>query len=108
MSPPGTFSINSALAMPPKVMVGITIISPWPGENRERHVHGIGLPHAGIEADTQAPLRLRIGRMLRPVGEELAERPLAGRNNQKIETIDQRRDIAFLDAAVFDPAAAIA
>ena len=32
MSPPGTFSISSAVAMPSKVTVGITIISPWPGD----------------------------------------------------------------------------
>ena len=32
MSPPGMFSINSAVATPSKLMVGITIISPCPGE----------------------------------------------------------------------------
>ena len=32
MSPPGTFSISSAFATPSKETVGITIISPWPGD----------------------------------------------------------------------------
>ena len=107
MSPPGTFSINSALATPPKVMVGITIISPWPGETESVTFIGSGSPNTGIEADAEAPLRLRIGRVLRPVGEELTERALAAGNNEEVEPADQRRDIAFLDAAVFDPAAAI-
>ena len=76
------------------------------GRHRERDIHGIRLPHAGVEADAQAALRLRVRRMLRPVGEELAKRPLAGRHHQKIETCDERTDIALFDAAVFDLAAA--
>ena len=107
MSPPGTFSINSALAMPPKVMVGNHDHLAVARRNRKRHVHRIGLANTGIEADTEPPLRLRIGRVLRPVGEELAERALAAGNDEEVEPADQRRDIAFLDAAVFDPAAAI-
>ena len=77
-----------------------------PGRHRKRDVHGIRLAHPGVEADAQTALRLRVRRMLRPVGEELTERPLAGRHDKKIETRDQRSDIALLDAAVFDLAAA--
>ena len=44
--------------------------------------------------------------MLGPIGEQLAERALAGRDDQKVEAIDQRGNVAFLDAAVFDLAAA--
>ena len=107
MSPPGTFSIRSALATPSKVMVGMTIISPWPGDTDSVTFIGSGCADAGIKADAKPPLRLRIGRVLRPVGEELAERALAGRNDEQIEPGDQWRDIAFLDPAVFDLAAAI-
>jgi hypothetical protein len=74
-------------------MVGITIISPCPGD-------------AGVEANAQTPLRLRVRRMLRPVGEELAQRPLARRYCQKIETCDQRSDIALFNPTVFDLATA--
>ena len=44
--------------------------------HRERDVHGVGLPHAGVKPDAQPPLRLRIGRVLRPVSEELPSGPL--------------------------------
>ena len=44
--------------------------------------------------------------MLGTIGKELAERALAGRDDQKVETSDQRGNVAFLDTAVFDRAAA--
>jgi hypothetical protein len=36
----------------------------------------------------------------------LAKRPLAGRHHKEIETRDERTDIALIDAAIFDLAAA--
>ncbi|MGY4355410.1 hypothetical protein ACVW0J_001903 [Bradyrhizobium sp. i1.7.7] len=106
MSPPGTFSISSALATPPNVMVRDHDHLAMAWRHRERDVHGIGLPHAGVKPDAQPPLRLRIGGVLRPVSEELAQRTLAGRDDQEIETGDQRTDVALFDAAIFDLAAA--
>jgi len=38
--------------------------------------------------------------MLRPVGEELAERTFARRDHQKIEAVYERRDIARFDAPI--------
>ena len=107
MSPPGTFSIRSALATPSKVMVGMTIISPCPGETDSVTFIRVGLPDARIKADAKPPLRLRIGRVLRPIGEELAERALAGGNDEQVEAGNQREQIALLNPAAFDFAAAI-
>ena len=108
MSPPGTFSINSALATPSKVMVGNHDHLAVSRRNRKRHVHRIGLRARRCRGRRRAAAAAANKAMLRPVGEELAERPLAGRNHEKIETLDQRRDIALLDPAIFDPAAATA
>ena len=76
--------------------------------NRQRHVHGIGMPHAAVEADEQPPLRLGKRRVFGPVSKELDERTRPLETTNRSKRADKRGDIAFLDPAVFDFAAAVA